>query len=140
MSGSKKKLKLALLRQQDYRCHYCAYQWPRTSLRELRRGQHRMPTFDHKTAPCFGGTDDPANLAIACRKCNNLKDRLDELTYLAVKDDPKLRKRLVHLVKYLAKHHEGPAGLTAMRASAEIIIGIHNGGGANELELSTDPV
>lgn len=55
-----------LCERDGYRCHLCRR---RVNLR-LRSPHPRSATFDHLVPVSAGGTDDPANLALAHRDCN----------------------------------------------------------------------
>lgn len=48
-------------------CSYCLDEMT------LEQGSPKEATIDHLVPRCKGGTDDPANLVIACRSCNSRK-------------------------------------------------------------------
>lgn len=55
-------LKKQVLDEADWKCEYCGVDLDTSSA-----------SIDHKTPRSKGGTDNPENLAAACRKCNMLK-------------------------------------------------------------------
>ena len=47
-----------------------------------RREVKSMATIDHIEPLCLGGTDDPENLQVICKTCNNKKSRLENEVFL----------------------------------------------------------
>lgn len=60
--GLPKKLRLEVLRRSGPYCRYCGVLLTETSF-----------TVDHRISRKNGGTDDLANLTVACRPCNSRK-------------------------------------------------------------------
>jgi 5-methylcytosine-specific restriction endonuclease McrA len=58
----------AICERQNHRCCYCGH---RTN-EEAPGSQHR-PTVEHIVPVRHGGTNDPANLVMACYRCNQLR-------------------------------------------------------------------
>ena len=61
ISARNQRARRALLAIDD-RCSYCG-----------KRLTFRTSTADHIVARCWGGSDDPGNVALACRRCNKFK-------------------------------------------------------------------
>ncbi len=82
-----------LIVAQDYKCHYCDFQWPRQPLNTLRRSMGiRRPTLDHKLSRHHNGSDERDNTVLACQKCNNDKGAMSYEDFIANRNDPeKLR-------------------------------------------------
>lgn len=61
-------------------CPYCR----RPMMRAKSHLAARAPSRDHMTPRSRGGTDDPSNILVCCRACNEDKGSLDHVEYLAV--------------------------------------------------------
>jgi len=68
--GQRKTLMELRWGQQGGLCHYCA----KPMSREV--GHARQATRDHIKAVSCGGTNDPENLILCCRPCNEEKANL----------------------------------------------------------------
>ena len=63
-----------LMARQSGLCCYCGV--PMTPPVDGHRGPLTAATIDHLLPRSRGGTDDPGNLALACRRCNSRKTDL----------------------------------------------------------------
>ncbi len=98
--------RLSQLRAQNFRCHYCGYQWPRTKASLARitaNGGPRAPTWDHRTPRARAGHDTPDNRVVACQQCNSEKAHLTEAEFLGCRGDRRAllvaRARTLHLTQ-----------------------------------------
>ena len=79
-NGQRYTLLTPLLRErlaeaQNWRCCYCP-------VRMMGNGSDDdAPTFEHIVQRCNGGTEDLDNIAIACRRCNNVRKNASNETY-----------------------------------------------------------
>lgn len=66
------------------RCEYCGIQMPTWYDAGAPGADVRVaPSIDHRMPKSRGGTDDPENLAIACRSCNSSKGAKTEAEFRA---------------------------------------------------------
>lgn len=98
--------RLAQLRAQGFRCHYCARQWPTAKsalARLVAAGGPHAPTWDHRTPRARAGTDTPENRVLACQLCNSEKAHLTEAEFLGCRGDRRAllvaRARTLHLTQ-----------------------------------------
>jgi 5-methylcytosine-specific restriction endonuclease McrA len=77
--------------QQNGLCCYCGREaWIKAPEERFPRqnGYRTMATLEHRLPQMLGGTDSPANLAMACGSCNNSRGVLDFAYFAEVRSDP----------------------------------------------------
>lgn len=74
-----KGLRKEIFLRDELRCRYCGIECEM----KLCTGPDSMnaATIDHRTSVYFGGTNDPDNLATACRRCNQAKGSYTEAEF-----------------------------------------------------------
>lgn len=75
---AKQLARIALRDEPDavWRCRYCRRTVQQTNLAWGERSDDPYPERDHVIPRCRGGTNDLANLALACQRCNGSKGDL----------------------------------------------------------------
>lgn len=84
---SVRRRKLHKLFSQDSRCVFCRCEtWlPTPGLHKQRHPimpQAQMATLEHKLQQSMGGDDNPSNLTLACRRCNNQRGDIPFINFL----------------------------------------------------------
>lgn len=69
-SSQKRAIRRTLMLEQNGACIYCRREMT-TDWQHERKA--RFATLDHLVPIAQGGTNDPANLVLCCRLCNNVK-------------------------------------------------------------------
>jgi len=89
---TKKHLNDAILLRDNYKCVYCG-----------KGVTSETATIDHVTPVAKGGTEEPNNLATACRACNDKKRNLDVINFV-LKNFPKgQQEKIMARIKNITK-------------------------------------
>ena len=79
-------------RRQRWSCYYCGLPFPYFRTRGKPGIRTSWFQIEHKTPISRGGTNDPANLCLACKTCNRLKGTKTEEEFLRGKPPGYLEK------------------------------------------------
>lgn len=87
-------------------CHYCGSEmWMVFDQKKAKGGNKRQATVDHIIPKGCGGSDNPDNLVICCRECNDKRKRIDyDLFVWAMKQGPAIFDKVVKEYEFVNRY------------------------------------